>query len=598
MLSSSGRCSMAGPRSRPVLWFLALLLIAGSAFGAYWRLRPAAQAPPRDGEACTGGENCSPSQELILAESEREFLWQVEHGGNLLVRHGFGPLAAALRRGDATAIAALCTTDFQGQVPRQPREVAWRSDWLTVVRRTDAGQPPVELTREQFIEQLLGYRRQFHAEPKVKLALMKLCPVDRDNPEGSWQGTCQLRMWGEKAPGQPAEVVAYLSYRVHRPTEEALKAGGWLLACAIDQSQVGYAPRFLLRECAAERGFNLERIRDNWKETSEVNTLCGVYLCDFDRDGILDVLVTDVNGTWLYKGLPGGKFRDVTTEMGLFWAPHPAQFAAFVDLDGDGWDDLIIGQNIYRNEEGKGFADVSARSNLTLPPDAGGIAIADYDRDGRLDLYVTRSGKGKADTWLEGKSGLAEGNQLWRNKGNWQFENVTAASGTDGGHRSTFTAIWFDANNDGWPDLYVPNEFGNGVLLLNHGDGTFKPHALTAGPSDFGTMGVTAGDVDNDGHIDLYLANMYSKAGARVIGNLLPNAYPPDIMARLRTFVNGSQLHRNLGGLQFEQKGKDWQVADCGWAYGAALVDLDNDGWLDLYATAGFISRDRTKPDG
>ena len=68
--------------------------------------------------------------------------------------------------------------------------------------------------------------------------------------------------------------------------------------------------------------------------------------------------------------------------------------------------------------------------------------------------------------------------------------------------------------------------------------------------------------------------------------------------ARLRTLVGGSQLHRNKGGLNFEQKGKEWQVNDCGWAYGAALIDLDNDGWLDLYATAGFISRDRTKPDG
>src|SRR5205807_782031 len=146
--------------------------------------------------------------------------------------------------------------------------------------------------------------------------------------------------------------------------------------------------------------------------------------------------------------------------------------------------------------------------------------------------------------------------------------------------------------------LYVPNEFGNGVLLVNQGDGTFRPQALTGGPSDFGTMGLTAGDVDNDGNIDLYLANMYSKAGKRVIGNLKPDAYPDEVMAKLRTFVAGSQLHRNRGALQFEQKGKEWQLNDCGWAYGAQLIDLDNDGWLDLYATAGYISRDRNKPDG
>ena len=99
-------------------------------------------------------------------------------------------------------------------------------------------------------------------------------------------------------------------------------------------------------------------------------------------------------------------------------------------------------------------------------------------------------------------------------------------------------------------------------------------------------------DIINEGH------NLSAFERSRTFLNLRGDAYPPDVMARMRTFVTGSQLHRNLGGLKFEQKGKAWQVNDCGWAYGAALIDLDNDGWLDLYATAGFMSRDRNKPDG
>src|SRR5262249_585293 len=156
--------------------------------------------------------------------------------------------------------------------------------------------------------------------------------------------------------------------------------------------------------------------------------------------------------------------------------------------------------------------------------------------------------------------------------------------------RSCFSAVWLDANNDGWPDLYVINEFGSGVLLINQGDGTFCEQALARGPGDFGSMGVTTGDIDNDGNIDLYVANMYSKTGNRVIGNVDPATYPADLLATMRSFVSGSQLHHNRGKGEFEQLGRAFHVSSVGWAYGPALVDLDNDGWLDLYATAGFVS--------
>jgi hypothetical protein len=136
------------------------------------------------------------------------------------------------------------------------------------------------------------------------------------------------------------------------------------------------------------------------------------------------------------------------------------------------------------------------------------------------------------------------------------------------------------------------------VLYINQRNGTFKETSLTEGPCDFGTMGMTAGDIKNDGHTDLYMGNMYSKAGSRVIGNLRADTYSSSVMDKMRTFVTGSQLHLNRGNLKFDQAGQAMQVNDAGWAYGPGLVDLDNAGWLDIYATAGFVSKDRNKPDG
>jgi FG-GAP-like repeat len=554
------------------------------------------------GKAVLASQTGNPVPDLTLEESQRDYLWQIEHHGNLLAKYGFGQIKPALAKGDRKALSALLAGDFRGAIYAQPHEVRLNNDFLQVVRKQEAKERHT-LTAPEFLAQLGSFRQVFGPPPKVAMNLMKLAPEEAGNLESPiWQGSCLLRMYGQTARGEPVEISLNLEYRIARPTEETLARKAWLHSAAIVQSVEGRARQYLLHDVTRERGIDPGLFHDNWVSDQKITISGGVFLCDFDRDGILDLLVTDTNGYFLYKGLPGGKFRDVTREMGLprraVERGASAPLAAFVDLDGDGWEDLVLGNHIYRNEEGKQFIDFTYRSNLHIPSDAGGIALADYDRDGFVDLYVTRSGRDKKDSWLGGKSGDTRGNQLWRNKGNWQFEDVTETSGTSGGLRSTFTAVWLDANNDGWPDLYVTNEFGNGVLLVNNGDGTFHEQQLAEGPNDFGTMGVTCGDIDNDGNIDLYCANMYSKAGSRVIGNLRPDTYPEEIMAKMRQFVAGSQLWRNRGNLQFDKLGQRCQVAAVGWAYGPALVDLDNDGWLDLYATAGFVSSSRDEPDG
>src|SRR5262245_2918063 len=595
-----------GPAAKSAVPLLKPLLddkdrnIKEAADEALRRIEPAEQAAaPGAADLATALANFD---NLELPVAEREYLWEIEHRGNVLVKHGFRTFAAALKSGDSSALARLMSDDFIGNDLASPRRVRAASDFIAVERLEDSGQASAAMSRAAFVDRLMQARHLFAGKaPEVKLALMTLSPKTRGELEGPWQGSAQLRIFGEATQGAPAEVVMTLRFEITATTEKDLARPGWIRSAGVAQTLTGKAPRYLFAEVAHERGLDLSGLHDNWSSSDFHPVTGGVYVCDFDRDGWLDVLVTDVNGSALYHGLPGGRFKDVTVAIGLGHVREPSAvppLGAWVDIDGDGWEDLIVGERIYRNEAGQHFVDYTGRARLGMLADANGVIVADFDRDGKLDLYVTRSGAPGRRSWLDGRTAEVQGNYLLRNLGNWQFADVSRASGTRARFRSSFTAAWLDANNDGWPDLHVPNEFGDGVLLINQRDGTFVERPLADRPADFGTMGLAVGDINNDGNIDIYCANMYSKAGTRVIGNLAPDAFPAPVVEKMRRFVAGSQLHLNRGGLKFDQVGPQMQLAAVGWAYGTCLADFDNDGFLDVYGTAGFVSRNRDDPDG
>lgn len=561
----------------------------------------------RTDESTTAG-NVEP---VVLPEADRELLWTCENGGNVLSKYGWSRLAAGTRASDPDAIAESLTADFSGAFPSPSESTSVARGVLTLHKsiRGEAGDP--DLSASEFAGKLIALREQFGDSPSVAFAMLAIAPADREQPDGSWTGQGRLKMSGPDRQGRPTALTAFFDFDCSPPEESTLKTESWLSRCEFNRITVAQSDSFLMEEVAAEHGLDTETLYDNWsRPTGEWSvTTGGVYLCDFNRDGFTDVLVTEpfvAPYIRLYRGSSGGQFRDVTSEVGLPQLSG-ARHAVFADLDGDGWEDLLFpGLGLFKNLNGTTFRDMTGATNLMgLMESVGlqgitGLTAADYDLDGRVDLYLTRGDSigFKQGSWIDADSKTPGGNRLYRNVGGGNFEDVTSESGTACQDRSVFTAAWLHANDDLWPDIYVIHEFGPGALLINRGDGSFVTQEVASASSDFGSMGLASGDVDNDGRIDLFVSNMYSKAGNRVMNNLPPGFYDDETTAKLRRMVAGSQIHRNLGDLRFEEIGPEAGVATVGWGWGATLVDLDNDGWLDLHATCGFMSRDRTKPDG
>src|SRR5215813_7419888 len=169
---------MSGRRARSsFFWLCAVAACAAAAVGVVRYITLVAEP---DAPNSSAQSQASP---LPLDEGQREFLWNVEHQGNLLSRYGFQALADALRRGDPQALEDLLASDFRGEVLEQPQEVRLEAANLQAIRQTGAGLPRRKVNRQEFVTRLLDYRRLFGQEPRVQVSLMTLAPSVREEPE-------------------------------------------------------------------------------------------------------------------------------------------------------------------------------------------------------------------------------------------------------------------------------------------------------------------------------------------------------------------------------------------------------------------------------
>src|SRR6266700_2126458 len=274
------------------------------------------------------------------------------------------------------------------------------------------------------------------------------------------------------------------------------------------------------------------------------------------------------------------------------------------DFNNDGLEDLLViaegGPLLFLNQGNGKFLLKQGAFQFARPPEGTftHAAVADYDRDGRLDiyfcLYTYYLGLDQyhyPSPYFDARNGPT--NFLLHNEGNGTFVDRTEVSGLNRENdRFSFACAWGDCDTNGWPDLYVANDFGRSNLYRKKGDGTCVAVSEQARVNDIGAgMSACWADFDNSGHQDIYVSNMWSAAGQRISSqSQFHQNEPPNIRSFYQQHARGNSLYKNSGHGRFENISKPAGVEMGRWAWSSDAWDFDHDGFSDLYITNGYIS--------
>jgi hypothetical protein len=339
----------------------------------------------------------------------------------------------------------------------------------------------------------------------------------------------------------------------------------------------------------------------------------GIAIADVDGDGLSDIyFVSQVGGNQLWKNLGGGKFQDITASAGVAVAGKVGVSASFADIDNDGDADLYVttvrgGNRMFENDGHGRFRDITTASGLTYVGHSSSAVFFDYNRDGRLDLFLVNVGRYTTNTVAgDGyqyyvafedafsghlKPARAERSILYRNEGGNRFVDVSQRTGlVDLSWSGDASAV--DVNDDGWLDLYVLNMLGNDEYYENVGGTRFVRKSRQVFPrTSWGSMGIKVFDVNNDGRLDIFITDMHSDMSETV---------GPE-RERLKSEMKWPVSFRGNGKMSIwgnsfflkEGPGKFREVSDainaenyCPW--GPSVGDLNADGFDDTFIASGM----------
>ncbi|MFO1497684.1 MAG: CRTAC1 family protein [Verrucomicrobiota bacterium] len=371
-----------------------------------------------------------------------------------------------------------------------------------------------------------------------------------------------------------------------------------------------------------------------------VNQKEGIAVADVNGDGFDDIYITVRLGkNMLLINHGNGTFTEEAAAYKLDLPGHTT-CALFADFDNDGDLDVILGRSLLRTSylENRGGSFYQYPIPKFMPMAVISMAAADYNGDGLLDVYLctyrpaapagsgTSGGYGQVAKegdfdWPDeffppeqarefrrrlsehrqryGASALDQlgpPNVLLVNRGGGRFEPAPENNSV-GLWRNSLQATWCDYNEDGRPDLYIPNDWGMNVLFRNDGPGGFTDVTTEAGLTYYGfSMGASFGDYDNDGRDDLYISNMSSAAGRRIAAQVkgLDKMFTESALGNWLYHHEPNGKFKQVAGLQPPAM----TVMDIGWSWGGCFADFDNDSFLDLYVLSGYFTAPKELASG
>ena len=379
----------------------------------------------------------------------------------------------------------------------------------------------------------------------------------------------------------------------------------------------GY-PRAHFTNVTEEAGIRFKHFQGQRSTQLPEDMGSGAAWGDFDNDGNLDLYICDIaaplaaspeqrassaGGNRLFRNNGNGTFTDVTEKAGVGYKGI-SMGAAWADYDNDGHLDLVVTSYdrivLYRNRGDGTFEDVSHAAGVDEYRGFWtGVSWADYDRDGRVDLYVCGYVKYVFDPEFTGKSSQqysevipfmlnpssysAERNLLFHNQGNGSFREMAHKAGVDNPGGRSLAAAWADFDLDNWPDLYVANDISDNAMFRNLGNGKFEDVSNSAWVADYrGAMGLAVGDYDRDGDLDIYVTHWRAQENA-LYWNLLLSHEGGSQKGPLR-FTDVADM-MGLGQITLNTIG-----------WGTSFFDYDNDGLLDLFTVNGSTFQDEKDP--